>query len=546
MQTADDQSPRARMQRYTQAFAAGDFEAALGQMRALISDYPTQMPLHWHLARVLKALGRVPEARAAIDRVIDLRGDHGPTLLLRAELRVLAGEDPESDLRRAIKDDPTLAAAHLLLARTLATSKPAESRTALTRALELDPDLAPAYVERADQSRRAAAVGFGDAASPDPDVLIAANGQRWSRTLLQSARADYEKALERKNDPRVRIKLGVVLSDLRDYAAALAAFDAVLALTPGDDPRHAAIATLRARSQGNDSSSEFERAHLLEQALAESVVAAVADVDTTAAPAPVAAPVLPAMSLAEALAAFGGPEPDDRIAADIAWRIRSLAVEVEPQWSRSQAEGYPRPMRDYAERVSKELSAHGFRVVGDYEPVHLAAQLSCPTLLRVYAASDGVSCGASYLIEPRRPGLLSYWFKRLTGKWQRPTVFELQTCFDDGGYLITSNAGANSPFAYRGTVDLQALSMHSSPAVIYARHRERIERFRREHPHATAERVDTEARILALQARIAAAKRNYRHSIGYVDADELRALLGPQHERLAARVRAKLAQMTAA
>jgi len=111
---------------------------------------------------------------------------------------------------------------------------------------------------------------------------------------------------------------------------------------------------------------------------------------------------------------------------------------------------------------------------------------------------------------------------------------------------VTNNAGTTSPFAYRGKVDLTALVTDTAPAVVHARHRERIERYRREHPNATAERVDTEERVMALQARITAAKGEYRRSIGYVEENELRQLLGAHYERFSARVRGKLGQIVTA
>lgn len=537
--TVANNSPSARMQRYNQAFAAGDFESALATVQALVTDYPSQVALHWNLARVQKALGRIPEARIAIDRVLELRGDHSLALLFRAELKMLAGEDPESDLRRAIKDDPSLAAAHCLLARALASSKPAEAAAALARALELDPELPAAYVERGDVARRAAAVGFGDGGPVDPDISVSVSGQRWSRSGLRAARADYERALERKNDPRVRLKLASVLHELGEYNDALAAFDAVLALTPNDDPRHAAIVALRSRSEGGFEGDPRAAEQLLERVLAESEAPAGARAQS-------AAPrILPALTRADALARFGTGDADDRLAAEYAWRIRELAAEPEPKLSASRIDAYPRYMREYAERVAQELGAHGFRVIGDYESTNLRAQWSTPVLLRLYAAADGITCGSGYQIEAPQRSWLAHWWQRLTGRLRRTAVFELQTAFDDGGYLLTSNGG-DGPFSYRGALESLALPPETAAAAVYSRHRARIERYRREHPHATAERVDTEERVLAMQTRVSLARRASREAIGYIDDSELAQLLGGPHAHLAAAVRAKLAQMTAA
>ena len=51
---------------------------------------------------------------------------------------------------------------------------------------------------------------------------------------------------------------------------------------------------------------------------------------------------------------------------------------------------------------------------------------------------------------------------------------------------------------------------------------------------------------MAMQARINTAKGEFRRSIGYVEENELRQLLGTHYERLASRVREKLQQIVAA
>ncbi len=543
---------RERLERFAQSFRSGDADSALTLIDGMVEDYPDQAALHWHRARVLRALERDADALAAVKRVIELKPGYAPAWLLRAELAVVdaGGNYPESDLRRALALDPGLARAHLLLARGLGQSgRRDEAEAELARALELDPAQHEAWALRADWRRRAAILGFGDEAPESADAIRTLTGQSLSREQLEAARSDYARALELKDDRHVRLRLADVLHDLGDHDAALANFDAVLAVTPTDDPARRAIEDLRERSLDGGRGERAYMARVLEQALADVDADEKATIGHDMAASMIrsaATGVRSGMSFDKAMAQFVSDHPDDMLAIDVAWKIYALAHEPEPNYVRTDVAIYPKFMREFAERVAAALGAQGFRVVGDYEPMHLAEQLGKPTLVRIYAAADGITCAASYRAEPKWPGWIAFLLLKLTGKWQRPAVVELETAFDDGGFLITNNAGSASPFAYRGRVDLTALAADVAPAVVHSRHRERIERYRREHPGATAERVDTAERIIAMQSRITAAKSEFRRSIGYLEEDELRQLLGTQYQRLAARVCEKLAQIVAA
>jgi tetratricopeptide (TPR) repeat protein len=533
--------PRTRFQKLAQAYASGDLDGALVLADQLLRAFPDQAPLHWHRARILRALGRLDAARQALEKVIELKPDYAPALLLRAELRWELGEDAEPDLRAALALDPSLARAHLMLARRLAGEREAESAAALERAIELDPKLAEAWAERGERRHRAAKRGFGDAVAPDPDHIVASSGQRFSRSALEAARRDFETSLAVRNDPKVRLKLAAVLHDLQDFDAALAAYDAVLAVTPSDDPRHAWIRQMRARSENGGQGEEQAMADRLAQALAYTEANARPGQSAESTLGSSAAAVSAGISLEAARANFVGEHPDDVVAVDLAWQIFRLGHEPPPDYQRSAIARYPRFLREQAQRVAREMGRHGYRIVGDFEPKHRMPQLERATLVRFYAAADGVTCAASYCIEPKWPGWIAFLWLKLMGRWQRMTVFEAKTGFDDGGILITNNAPG--PFVQRGQVEVLSLPADTPPPVIHSRHRERIERYRRDHPHATAERVDTEERILAFEARVSAARSAFRRSIGYVEDHELKQLLGDRYDRLAARVRAKLEAM---
>ncbi len=240
-------SARERIERFAQQLRDGDPDLAVRLIVELTSEFPDQAPLHLHHARALRAVGREADALAAVMRMIDLKSDYAPAWLLKAELSADGkGLLPEVDLRKALALDTGLARAHFFLARVLnAANRLTEAEAELTSALDWDPGQYDAYAERALWRRREAQVS----ADPnDPDQIQTAGGLSLSRSKLLIARADYLCALQFKNDPSVRAQLGEVLHELHEYELALAAYDAVLAVTPSDDARYAAVLALRAQS----------------------------------------------------------------------------------------------------------------------------------------------------------------------------------------------------------------------------------------------------------------------------------------------------------
>lgn len=536
-------NPRERMELFSTQTARGDHEAALATIEALIVEFPSQIPLHWYRARTLRTLNRDPDALEELATLLRMKADFAPAWLMRAEIAAdRDGEYPEADLRQALKLDPGLGRAHLLLARWLtAQTRHAEAEDALERALKVDPLQADAYADRAGWYLRDAAQGFGDQGPPDPDLIVSNAGQRWSRRGLSSARADFEHSLEIRDDPEVRLRLAGVLQELGDYDAALAAFDAVLFTIPVDDPRHEQVRELRAQSARGEP-ADFQLLQPVDYRTIRmpSVRIAAADVDEEEAPPP--APSARALSREEALARFGGDDDEDAARALAhALEIYQLAYPPEPKFERTELNRFPRVQQDAAAAAAKALGAQAFRLVGDFIATHRGAD----TLVRIYVSNDGVSCATSHCVEPKVRGLAKFWMK-LTGRWKPVTVTEFETAFDDGSFLITSNAALTQPLVHKGRIERVQLATEIGPASVYSRHRARIERYRREHPHATAERVDTEPRIFDLQRRINAARAEYRQSIGYVDDKELRHLLGEDYDFLAQRVRDKLAQLLAA
>ncbi len=526
-------NPRVRMERFIAQSAQSDHEGALATIDEVIADFPNQVPLLWYRVRTLRSLTRDGEALEQANSLLQLKADFAPAWLLRAELGT--AETQEASLRQAIKLDPTIARAHLLLARVLgAQARRSEARDALERSLHIDPLQSEAYADRGDGYRRDAAQGFGDGGPEDPDILVSSTGQRWSRSLLEATRDDYRHSLEIKDDADVRLKLAEVLHDLRDYDAALAAFDAVLYAIPMDDPRHAAIRAQRSLS-ASGLAGDLDREAMADEAFEDSAAPL---------PSPRAPVAVHRMSLAQAQAEFADDHPEDARVVSIALNIVRLASLSPPEFQRSDLSRFPAFQQEHALATSKSLAAQAFRMAGDFESSTLSAAHG-PTLLRFYVSNDGVSCGSSHAFEPEAQGFTRWWM-RLRGKWKRSLICDFESSFDDGSFLVTTNAPSGHPFVHRGGIERVQLASDSSPPSVYSRHRARIERYRREHPHATAQRVDTDERIVDLQLRLHAAKVGYRESIGYVDDKELRHVLGTDYEELGWRVRDKIGRMVAA
>lgn len=538
-------NPRERMELFSAQSARGDHEAALATIEELIGEFTVQIPLHWYRARTLRTLQRDQDALEELQVLLKLKADFAPAWLMRAEIAAdhNGGQYPEADLRQALKLDPGLARAHLLLSRWLtAQGRNADAEDALERALKVDPLQAQAYADRAGWHQRDAAQGFGDQGPEDPRIIVSGSGQRWSRPKLELARADLEHSLEIRDDAGVRLTLARVLHEMRDFDAALAAFDAVLFTIPNDDPRHEQVREMRAQSMRGDQ-AEFANLNPADYLTVKLPTLSVPALEE--APAVAGSAAVQSLSLEEAKARFGGDDEDSARALAIAFDLYQLAHPAEPRFERTELSRYPKYQQEYALATAKALGAQAFRLVGDFDAVHRSAQLS-PVLTRIYVSNDGVSCATSCCSEPKFGSAWSRLWMKLTGKWKRIAVTDFETAFDDGSFLITSNAASAQPFVHKGRIERVQLHTETTPAAIYSRHRARIERYRRDHPHATAERVDTDPRIFELHRRVSSAKSEYRLAIGYVDDNELKHLLGEDYDFLAQPVRDKLAQLIAA
>lgn len=524
------QTPRQRLEAFASEFRSGRSDAAFAILDALIAEFPSHAPLYWQRARALRALGRNDEALVAVNAVIERKNDFAPAFALRAQL-LHGGGSAEADLKRAVALDPSLADAHVLYARLLiGKERLTDADAAIAAGLAHHPTYAPLLIERAHIHARRAQLGFGDTIAGDADTIALASGFRVSRQALTAAAADFRQALALAPQPSVRVELARVLDQLGEQSLALDELAAASREAPAEDSVQHSIAELCARIR-DGSATQAKR---LEQPFVES----------SAASAPSPDDALP-VSIDELRHHLGGVRGLDKIALDLCLSVYALAYPTPLELAPADAASFPRFMREFAASALANMSAHGYRHIADVDALSFREMTGQPTLLRIFASADGVTCAAAYRTEPRYPGWWQYWLLKLLGKWPRPAVIDLETAFDDGGFLVTTNTANTDPFGYRGAVDIVKLSPDSSPPVLIAKHRERVERYRREHPNATAQRVDTLEKIIAMQRRLAQVKAQFRRSIGLVEENELRQLLGANYDILRPLVREQLERVKA-
>ncbi len=71
---------------FKRAFHEENFDYALHSLKKLIAKYPQSFALRWHYVRVLEKLERFGEARIALNKVLELRSNYVPALIMEVQL----------------------------------------------------------------------------------------------------------------------------------------------------------------------------------------------------------------------------------------------------------------------------------------------------------------------------------------------------------------------------------------------------------------------------------------------------------------------------
>ena len=235
-------SPRDRLLQFNRHYAAGEFDSALELIDALLAEHPDAGPMHWQRARTLEKLRRWDETRQAVDKVIELRHEFAPAWVMRAEVRVAAEDtnDPEDDLRKAIALDPRLGRPRYLLALLLhgRGARYDEAKTLMDEAISLDPQLHEALAARAGWSRIEAYTDQPQGDAEGPEVIVAASGIKLKRCHLESAVADFERAIAIEPLADYRFARADLLQQLRRWDQAIPELERLLDEIPAGHDLH--------------------------------------------------------------------------------------------------------------------------------------------------------------------------------------------------------------------------------------------------------------------------------------------------------------------
>ena len=536
-----------RLVEFARLFNAGQYEAALALIESLLATHPDEGPILWQRARTLERLERYDEARAAVKRVLEVRREFAPAWVMRAELGEENGDyDPVPDLRRAIALDPKLGRARYVLALALHgdEEREDESQAQMDEAVKLDPTLHEAFAARGGWSRVAAWTDVSEEGGSD--TVQSFVGMRFKRAHLESALADFDRAIAVKALPNYRFARADLLHRLQRFDEAVAELDGLLAELPEGNALRQLAVDARNRAQNQGAGERDEMAKMLIDSLAES---SEKERDTlaydqgAAVIRSVAQGMRAGKSVPEAMESFVSDSPEELAAVSIAWQILQMAQEASPEYVPTDPKAYPAHMRSHERKATKKLARLGFTKLGDYDPVHLEATLARKQMLSLYVREDGETSAAAFSLKPKWPGFMGWLVMFLKGQWRTADVVEFGTVFADGTMVSTNNAGELGAFDYGPSFKQEKMARGTSPARLYERHRARLKAQAGAAPGISIRKVRTFDELTAQQAEMTLAKNAYRRSIGYVSDEELRRLMGAQYDQLGGKVREKLGVM---
>jgi tetratricopeptide (TPR) repeat protein len=562
---------------FKRAFKAEDFDAALQSIKKLLAQHPQSFALRWHHARVLEKLERFAEARIALTKVLKLRSDFVPALIMQVQLDFhehegnadsdIFAEDPiqtqqerfeaiEERLYKILSIDPNAVDALQMLSGLLRghelDAHLAKADQLLNRAISLAPERVDLLEDRAN-SLLAKAVVHGELNNNNTaNILNTFSGMHYYRDILEQALADFEKCYELSHQHRYGLRVGSILHDLGRFDEALATYDNVLAHVPEDDPYRPFIVERRARSENNGGGEREQMAKMLEAAVANDGKDRGLEEDNIAhAVLSAANAVRAGKSVNDALEARLSDDPDDIMATSIAAQIINVANEPKPELVAVDPKDFPAYQQQFIAQCKDKLSPLGLHHVCDAEAQGMRLMLGQSVLLSFFADEFGETGVACFSMKPKQLNLVGFLYLLFTLKWKvlaatRKTtrMVECVSQFTNGDHLSTQYESV-SPFEYGPPIYIEKLPGNASAAALVALHLQRLEEYKAEYPIAKAMRaVDLEG-MEERWVRGQAVKRNYRTQIGFVTDTELQKLLGIHYNKFAQKVRAKIKVLAA-
>ena len=232
----DDADPEVLLALARLELRRGDLAAAEATVRRVLARAPDHAAALALAGDVLRAAGRLEEARARYDAALDADPDQPLARAGRARLHVADGDLEAADALEVPADDRSLAL-RLAWADTAADrGELAAAVDKLDGVLAQNPGWLPALLRRGDFQRR---LGRMAAASRDLERAVG---------LAAS-------------DPAPRYRRGLLRRDLRDLEGALADFERAVALDPAFAAAHVARgAVYQAAGRHEAAMREFDRA----------------------------------------------------------------------------------------------------------------------------------------------------------------------------------------------------------------------------------------------------------------------------------------------
>jgi tetratricopeptide (TPR) repeat protein len=561
---------------FKRAFKAENFDSALQSLKRLLARYPQSFALRWHHVRVLEKLERFSEARIALNKVIELRDNFVPALIMQVQLDFHeyernAEEDEfdaepiqkqqarfdaiEERLYKILSIDPNAVDALHMLSGLLRGHEGnmhlAKADQLLNRAISLAPERVDLLEDRAN-SFLARAIDQDDNNNNADNVVTTFSGMHYSRNILEQALADFKTCYELSRQHRYGLRVGSILHDLGRFDEALATYDNVLAHVPEDDPYRPFIVERRARSENNGGGEREQMAKMLEAAVAKDGKDRGLDEDNIAhAVLSAANAVRAGKSVSDALEARLSDDPDDIMATSIAVQIINVANEPKPELVAVDPKDFPTYQQQFIAQCKDKLSPLGLHHVCDAEAQGMRLMLGQSVLLSFFADEFGETGVACFSMKPKQPNLVGFLYLLFTLKWKvlaatRKTtkMVECVSQFTNGDHLSTQYQSV-SPFEYGPPIYIEKLPANASAAELVAVHLQRLEEYKAEYPIAKAMRaVDLEG-MEERWVRGQAVKRSYRAQLGYVTDTELQKLLGTFYDKFAQKVRAKIKVLAA-
>ncbi len=192
------------------------------------------------------------------------------------------------------------------------------------------------------------------------------------------------------------------------------------------------------------------------------------------------------------------------------------------------------------ENCALAMDKRGFEWLGDFENVAVnrsKTTLLAPTMLRVWASADGHMAVCYTQVKPHLPRRIRALLTGLANfRWiAAPRDFranlamrqcvDVETEFDDGSFLVTTNATAAAVITMPNSVRVEYHPARTSLPDLLSRHQGQLARVLHEGKRRPVP-VRNADDMLHMQKRLAALKLAHRESVHWVTRDELRNMAG--------------------